>query len=143
MAWLSLRDRVRSTKYNRPSFASKRSQLRWFTHLIRMPPGRHLLWKFLWACSTGRRSPDRSRISRWDYITHMAVNESGFPGGAGKLCWGEMSGCLGWMEGLKFNRRLVLVLVTFDQRCCYKVPLFTMLQPAVSYVTKIFLIKLI
>jgi len=66
VAGLSLRDRVRSLEIRRelgvepPLLHIERSQLRWFGHLIRMPPGRLLLEVFR-ARPTGRRPRGRPR----------------------------------------------------------------------------------
>ena len=60
MGRLSLRSRMRgNTIRKRPRLEPlllriKRSQLRWFWHLTRMPPG-SLLVEFFWACPAGRR----------------------------------------------------------------------------------------
>jgi len=70
---LSFRDRVRSSDIRREL---GRSQLRWFGHLIRMPPGRLPLEVFR-ARPTGRRPRDRPR-TRWrDYIPHLAWERFG------------------------------------------------------------------
>lgn len=59
MAGLTLRDRVRSSAIweglgvELLLLRSERSQLRWFWHLIRLPPGRHPL-ELCWAHPTGR-----------------------------------------------------------------------------------------
>ncbi|KAK0152308.1 hypothetical protein N1851_006217 [Merluccius polli] len=73
VAGLSLRDRVRSSEIRRELgvepllLCVERSQLRWFGHLIRMPPG-HLPLEVFRACPTGRRPRGRPR-TRWrDYI---------------------------------------------------------------------------
>uniref|UniRef100_A0A3P9DSK2 IRG-type G domain-containing protein n=1 Tax=Maylandia zebra TaxID=106582 RepID=A0A3P9DSK2_9CICH len=56
----------------------ERSQLRWFGHLTRMPPG-HLLGEVFQACPTGRRSRGRPR-TRWrDYISRLAWERLGVP----------------------------------------------------------------
>jgi len=77
VAGLSLKDRVRSSDIRRELRVEllllpvKRSQLRWFGHLIRMPPGRLPLEVFR-ARPNGRRPWGRHR-TRWrDYISHLA-----------------------------------------------------------------------
>ncbi len=78
IAGISLRDRVRSRWELRVEpllLCVKRSQLRWFGHLIRMPPG-HLP---LEECPTGRRPRGRPE-TRWrDYISHLAWEPLGIP----------------------------------------------------------------
>jgi len=77
VAGLSRRDRVRSSDIRRELGVEplllhvKRSQLRWFRHQIRMPPGRIPLEVFR-AHPTGRKPRGRPR-TRWrDYISHLA-----------------------------------------------------------------------
>lgn len=48
----------------------KRSQLKWFGHLIRMPPG-CILGEVFWACPTRRRPPVRPRICWRDYTSWL------------------------------------------------------------------------
>jgi len=66
MAGFSLRDRVRSSDIRRELgvvpllLRVKRSQLRWFGHLISMPP-RRLPFEVFWARPTGRRPRGRPR----------------------------------------------------------------------------------
>ncbi|XP_036950584.1 uncharacterized protein LOC119017743 [Acanthopagrus latus] len=67
--WVSLRDRVRSSATREGLgvelllLCVERSQLRWFSHLTRMPPGRLPREMFL-ARPTGRRPRGRPR-TRW------------------------------------------------------------------------------
>jgi len=80
VAGLSLRDRVRSSDIRREIGEEPLllclSQLRWFGHLIRMPPGCLPLEVFR-ACPTGRRPRGRPR-TRWrDYISHLAWEHLG------------------------------------------------------------------
>lgn len=84
VAGLSLRDRVRSSDIRRELGVEplllrvERSQLRWFGHLIRMPPGRLPLEVFR-ARPTGRRPRGRPR-ARWrDYISLLAWERLGIP----------------------------------------------------------------
>jgi len=84
VAGLSLRDRVRSSDIMRELGVEplllriERSQLRWFGHLIRMPPGRLPLEVFQ-ARPTGRRPRGRPR-TRWrDYISWLACERLGIP----------------------------------------------------------------
>lgn len=90
---LSLTDWVRSSDVRRELGAEtllrcvKSSQSRWSGHLIRMPPGRLPLEVFL-ARPTSR-TPGGPR-TRWrdDYMSYLARDASGSPGGAGKLVKG-------------------------------------------------------
>ncbi len=73
--WLSgLRNRVRSSDIRRELgeesllFGIERSHLRWFRHLIRMPPG-HLPLEVFWARPTVGRPRSRPRTCWWDYIS--------------------------------------------------------------------------
>uniref|UniRef100_A0A669C5T3 Reverse transcriptase domain-containing protein n=1 Tax=Oreochromis niloticus TaxID=8128 RepID=A0A669C5T3_ORENI len=84
VAGLSLGDRVRSSAIREGLRVEplllhiKRSQLRWFEHLTRMPPGR-LLGEVFWACPTERRARSRPR-TRWrDYISRLAWERLGVP----------------------------------------------------------------
>ena len=84
VAGLSLRDKVRSSDIRRELGVEplllrvQRSQLRWFGHLIRMPPGRLPLEVFQ-ARPTGRRPRGRPR-TRWrDYISLLAWERLGIP----------------------------------------------------------------
>ena len=84
VAGLSLRDRVRSSDIWRELGVEplllrvERSQLRWFRHLTRMPPGRLPLEVFR-ARPTGRRPRGRPR-TRWrDYISLLAWEHLGIP----------------------------------------------------------------
>ena len=77
VAGVSLRDRVRSSaiweglRVEPLLLCVERSQLRWFGHLMRMPPGRLPREVFL-ARPTGRRPRGRPR-TRWrDYISSLA-----------------------------------------------------------------------
>jgi len=81
---LSLRDRVRSSDIRRELGVEplllrvERSQLRWFGHLIRMPPGRLSLEVFQ-ARPTGRRPRGRPK-TRWrDFISRLAWERLGIP----------------------------------------------------------------
>ena len=77
-----LRDRVRSS-VTQEEFGVEplllhieRSQLRWFGHLFRMPPG-SLRREVLLACPIGRRPRGRPR-TRWsDYVTWLAWERLG------------------------------------------------------------------
>jgi len=84
LARLSLRDRVQSSDIRRELgvepllLCIERSQLRWFGHLIRMPPGRLPLEVFQ-TRPTGRRPRGRPR-TRWrDYISRLACERLGIP----------------------------------------------------------------
>jgi len=50
------------------------SQLRWFRHFVRMPPGGFVLTR-----PTGRRSRDRQRTQWRDYISLLAWECLGIP----------------------------------------------------------------
>lgn len=73
VADLRLRDWVRSSDIQKmlrvelPLVSVKRVQLRWFGHLIGMPPG-HLPF---WACATCKRHQERSRACWKFYITGL------------------------------------------------------------------------
>ncbi len=77
VAGLSLSDGVRSLDIRRELRVEplllhiKRSQLRWFRHLARVPPGRLPLEVFR-ARPTGRRPQGRPRTHWRDYISHLA-----------------------------------------------------------------------
>ena len=82
VAGLSLRDKVRSSVIRERLRVEplllhiERSQLRWFGHLARMPPGR-LPGEVFRACPTGRRPRGRPR-TRWrDYISRLAWERLG------------------------------------------------------------------
>ena len=84
VAGISLRDRVRSSITRErlgvePLLLNlERSQLRWFGHLVRMPPER-LPRKVLDARPTGRRPRGRPK-TRWkDYISKLAWERLGIP----------------------------------------------------------------
>ncbi|KAJ8012499.1 hypothetical protein DPEC_G00043460 [Dallia pectoralis] len=84
VAGLSLRDRVRSSVIREELGVEplllriERSQLRWFGHLVRMPPGR-LPREVLQARPAGRRPRGRPR-TRWrDYISTLAWECLGIP----------------------------------------------------------------
>jgi hypothetical protein len=84
VAGLSLRDRVRSSVIRRELGVDplllhvERSQMRWFGHLIRMPPGR-LPGEVFRARPTGRRPRGRPR-TRWrDYVSRLAWERLGVP----------------------------------------------------------------
>ncbi|KAF7652554.1 hypothetical protein LDENG_00095270 [Lucifuga dentata] len=81
---LTLRDRVRSSDIREGLGVEllllriERSQLRWFGHLIRMPPGRFPREVFQ-ARPTGKRSRGRPR-TRWrNYISRLAWEHLGVP----------------------------------------------------------------
>lgn len=81
---VSLRDRLRSSVIREELgvepllICVERSQLRWFGHLVRMPPGR-LLREVFQACPAGRRPRGRPR-TRWrDYISNLAWEHLGIP----------------------------------------------------------------
>merc|ERR1712208_854 len=82
VAGVSLRDRVRSSVTRERLGVEplllrlERSQLRWFGHLVRMPPER-LPREVLGARPTGRRPRGRPR-TRWkDYISRLAWERLG------------------------------------------------------------------
>ena len=84
VAGVSLRDRVRSSVIRERLgvesllLCVERSQLRWFGHLVRMPPGR-LPREVFQACPAGRRPRGRPR-TRWrDYISTLAWERLGIP----------------------------------------------------------------
>lgn len=84
VAGISLRDRVRSSATRERLGVEplllrlERSQLRWFGHLVRMPPER-LPREVLEARPTGRRPRGRPR-TRWrDYIDSLALERLGIP----------------------------------------------------------------
>ena len=102
VAGVSLRDRVRSSVIRERLgvepllLCVERSQLRWFGHLVRMPPGR-LPREVFQACPAGRRPRGRPR-TRWrDYISALAWERLGIPQAelvdvarerdGGVLCW--------------------------------------------------------
>ena len=84
VARVSLRDRVRSSAIQEGLVVEtlllcvERSQLRWFGHLMRMPPGRLPREVFL-ARPTGRRPRGRPRTRRRDYISSLAWERLGIP----------------------------------------------------------------
>uniref|UniRef100_A0A669BJZ3 Reverse transcriptase domain-containing protein n=1 Tax=Oreochromis niloticus TaxID=8128 RepID=A0A669BJZ3_ORENI len=97
VAGLSLRDRVRSLAIREGLRVEplllhiERSQLRWFGHLTRMPPGR-LLGEVFRACPTGRRPRGRPR-TRWrDYISRLAWERLGVP----RTRWRDYISRLAW-----------------------------------------------
>ena len=82
----SLRDRVRSSvipeglRVEPLLLCVERSQLRWFRHLVRMPPGRLPREVFL-ACPAGRRPRGRPRTRGRDDIStpaweHLRIPQS-------------------------------------------------------------------
>ena len=84
MAGISLRDRVRSSVIRERLGVEplllhlERSQLRWFGHLVQMPP-ECLPREVLDACPTGKRPRGRPR-ARWrDYISTLARERLGIP----------------------------------------------------------------
>ena len=83
VAGVSLRDRVRSSAIREELrvellLCVERSQLRWFGHLVRMPPGR-LPREVFQARPAGRRPRGRPR-TRWrDYISTLAWEGLGIP----------------------------------------------------------------
>ena len=84
VAGISLRDRVRSSVIRERLGVEplllhlERSQLRWFGHLVRMPPER-LPREVLAACPLGKRPRGRPR-TRWrDYISSLAWDRLGIP----------------------------------------------------------------
>uniref|UniRef100_A0A671UC54 ribonuclease H n=1 Tax=Sparus aurata TaxID=8175 RepID=A0A671UC54_SPAAU len=84
VAGVSLRDRVRSSAIREGLgvepllLCVERSQLRWFGHLMRMPPGRLPREVFL-ARPTGRRPRGRPRTRWTDYISSLAWERLGIP----------------------------------------------------------------
>ena len=85
VAGVSLKDRVRSSAIQEGLgvepllLCVERSQLRWFGHLMRMPPGRLPREVFL-ARPTGRRPRGRPRTRWMDYISSLAWERLGIPG---------------------------------------------------------------
>ena len=84
VAGVSLRDRVRSSAIREGLgvepllICIERSQLRWFGHLVRMPPGR-IPREVFQARPAGRRPRGRPR-TRWrDYISTLAWERLGIP----------------------------------------------------------------
>ena len=81
---LSLKDKVRSSDIRRKLGLEpllphiKRSQFRWFGHLIRVPPG-HLPPDVFLACPTGRMPLGRPRTCWKDYTSHRAREHLGVP----------------------------------------------------------------
>ncbi|KAF7642406.1 hypothetical protein LDENG_00258420 [Lucifuga dentata] len=79
---LTLRDRVRSSDIQEGLRVEllllhiERSQLRWFGHLIRIPPGR-LPREVFQACPTGKRPQGRPRTHWRDYISQLAWERLG------------------------------------------------------------------
>ena len=91
---LSLRDRVSSLDLQDRLRAEllllhvQRSQLRWFRHLIRMPPGR-LPGEVFQACPSRRKPRDRPRKHLRDYVPQLAweclsVSQEGYVDMAGE-----------------------------------------------------------
>ena len=84
VASVSLRDRVRSSVIREwlgvepLLLCIERSQLRWFGHLVRMPPGR-FPWEVFQAHPAGRRPRGRPRTSWRDYISTLAWEHLGIP----------------------------------------------------------------
>ena len=128
VAGLSLRDKVRSSDIQRELGVEplllriKRSQLRWFGHLTRMPPGRLPFGGFP-GTSDGEETLRQTQnpLERL-YISSGLGTPRDPPGGAGERCWGEgglespgeptasatrprTSGMKmdGWMDGLRFE----------------------------------------
>jgi len=61
----------------------ERSQLRWFGHLIRMPPGRLPFEVFDWE-----ETPEQSQNTLEGlYISSDLGTPRDAPGGAGECCW--------------------------------------------------------
>ncbi|KAL7857954.1 hypothetical protein AOLI_G00180560 [Acnodon oligacanthus] len=81
----TLFDRVRSSAIREElrveplSLHVERSQLRWFVHLIQMPPGRHPVGVHE-ARPTGTRPRGRPRTHWRDYISKLAWERLGVPG---------------------------------------------------------------
>jgi len=101
----SLRDRVRSSDIRRELgieprlLRIERSQLRWFGHLIRMPP-ECLLFRGFPGTSNSENTPGRPRTRLRDYISQLenVVGE--------REVWVNLLGLLGlrpdenaWMDG--------------------------------------------
>ncbi|KAI3374480.1 hypothetical protein L3Q82_006305 [Scortum barcoo] len=97
VAGRSLRDRVRSSVTREELGVEplllriERSQLRWFGHLFRMPPGR-LPREVFQACPTGRRPSGKTQ----DTLERLCLSAGlgtprGPPGRAGGSVWGEGS----------------------------------------------------
>uniref|UniRef100_A0A8C2ZPF1 Reverse transcriptase domain-containing protein n=1 Tax=Cyclopterus lumpus TaxID=8103 RepID=A0A8C2ZPF1_CYCLU len=105
VAGLSLRDRVRSSDIRGELGVEslllrvERSQLRWFGHLVRMPPGRLPLEVFR-ARPTGRRPRGRPR-TRWrDYISRLALERLGIPQNELESVAGEREAWVGLLNPL-------------------------------------------
>ena len=95
VAGFSLRDKVRSSDIQRELGVEplllrvERSQLRWFGHLIRMPPT-HLPLEVFQAHPTGRRHLRQAQNPLEGlYISSGLGTPRDPPGGAGECCWGE------------------------------------------------------
>lgn len=56
----------------------KRSRLKRFGHLARMPPG-CFNWEVFWACPTRKRPQGKPRTCWRDYISHLAWESLGMP----------------------------------------------------------------
>ncbi|KAJ8015855.1 hypothetical protein DPEC_G00000750 [Dallia pectoralis] len=84
VAGLSLRDRVRSSVIREELgvepllLCIERSQLRWFGHLVRMPPGR-LPREVFQARPAGRRPREDPGLGGEIISPHWPGNASGFP----------------------------------------------------------------
>ena len=84
VAGVSLRDRVKSSAIREGLgvepllLCMERNQLRWFGHLMRMPPG-HLPREVFLAHPTGRKPRGRPRASWRDYISSLAWERLGNP----------------------------------------------------------------
>ena len=80
VAGVSLGDRVRSSVIREGLLllCIERSQLRWFGHLVRMPPGRCPRELFQ-VRPAGRRPRGRPRIRWRDYISTLAWERLGIP----------------------------------------------------------------
>ena len=83
VAGISFRDRVRSSVIQErlgvePLLCIERSQLRWFGHLVRIPPGR-IPRKMFQGHPAGRRPRGRPRTRRRDYISTLAWECFGIP----------------------------------------------------------------
>lgn len=81
---LTLRDRVRSLgiqeelRVEHLMLCIKRSRLRWFKHLSRMPLA-CLLGEVFWACPSRKSRKVRPRTCWWDYISRPPWEHLGIP----------------------------------------------------------------
>ncbi len=100
VAGVSLRDKVRSSVVREEHetelllFGIERSQLRWFGHLVRMPPG-HLLREMFQICPAGRRPQGTRPRPMWrHYISALSWGTPRDPSVRAGWC-GQGKGSLG------------------------------------------------